>query len=71
MKSKILVPIPIDNVVFVESDHGGYKSGKCLACGESGWLDGWGYNYNQKNVMGNHLKHKKDCPMNAHIPIKE
>ena len=56
------------NMVEVTEDHGGYLSGRCLACGELGWLDGeHGYAAHHRRPMSNRLKHKKSCPLNPYI----
>ena len=56
------------DVVVITGNDGGFLSGKCFACGQSGWLEGYGYpshiNTDEIN-KGWHLKHKKSCPMNA------
>ena len=53
------------DVIIVTEDHGGHLSGYCFACGSSGWVNGHGYPNRVKNVLGSHLKHRAECPMNA------
>ena len=53
-------------VVMVTKDHGGYESGRCIACGTGGWLKSpYGYPHHARSTLvGNELIHKEDCPMN-------
>ena len=61
------IPIPIDKVVQVVENHGGYKGGECLACGALGWLEmKYGSRFGA-DVMSNRLIHKRECPMNEEI----
>lgn len=56
-------------VIMVTEDHGGFQTGRCLACGESGWLEGLGFPA-WAMAYGAHLKHKKRCPMNRLLDEK-
>lgn len=67
---KKTVPVPIDAVVRVYGNEGGYKSAECIICDQGGWLDGkYGYAWGTRDV-GAHLKHKKNCPMNKYALTK-
>lgn len=33
-----LVPVPLARCIETTGNHGGYRSGKCVACGAQGWL---------------------------------
>lgn len=46
-----LVQIEASKLIIVTEDHGGYKAGRCVACGACGWLS--------------RLEHKSDCPVPA------
>lgn len=72
------VAVPIEKIVIVTENHGGYLGGKCILCGACGWLDEERKGYNGKlgfplyaieskanptGIMGNRLFHKENCPM--------
>ncbi len=59
----LMIQIPAEKAVRVTSEHGGYKTGLCLACQSGGWLDGHGYPHGAE-VAGNLLQHRAECPMN-------
>lgn len=64
---RVMLKVKAEDVVVVTENHGGYTAGHCSACGAMGWIDGHGYPHHAKDVMGNRLKHKPKCPMNAHL----
>jgi len=67
---KITLKKDIEKIVVVTEDHGGFLEGECIACDETGWIDGkYGYRYGVKGVPGNHLIHKKNCVMNKFLNI--
>jgi len=67
----MLVNIKPEQAIIVTGNDGGYKSGYCLICGASGWLEGnLGHHYKDKNNPGADLQHKKDCPVNQEIKRK-
>jgi hypothetical protein len=58
------VKIPIDRVIEITSNDGGYLGGRCLACNKGGYLrEGRSYPHGYKG-LGNELVHSKECPMN-------
>lgn len=65
------IPVPIDQVVRVTENHGGYRGGECIACGALGWIDGKYGDRFGANVMSNRLIHKRECLMNAEIEAIE
>lgn len=63
---KILVDI--NKLVITTQNHGGYLAGECIVCGAGGWYDGdLGFRFDNKEVLKNHLIHKKSCPVNDGI----
>lgn len=63
------VLVPINRVVSITANHGGYTGGVCAACGNSGWVTGdYGYpSRMREKALGNQLIHKPSCPMNEHV----
>jgi hypothetical protein len=57
--------IDAKKVVQITGDHSGYKSGQCLCCEASGWLDypHYGYPFGTKGKETK-VVHKRSCPMN-------
>ena len=65
---KINLKINPSKLVRIVENHGGYLTAECIVCDASGWLGGkLGYASIDKNAPGNHLKHKKNCPLNKII----
>lgn len=71
---KVTIAIDTKNLIVVTGDHGGYLTGRCIACHEGGWIFdekprdapyGWPYGANGKHVMQNGIIHEKDCPVGA------
>lgn len=46
-KIDVTVTLSADTLIRVLENHGGYKSGICIVCGATGWLES--------------LKHTSDC----------
>lgn len=66
----VTVELPVNRVVVVTGDHGGYKTGHCLLCDAHGWLDGLGYPHQATEVKGSHLQHTAECPLNGVLGLK-
>lgn len=65
----IMIKVPIDSVIVITSNDGGYLGGRCTACGESGWVDNkYGYPYGCPRT--NKLVHKQDCDLGKRLKIK-
>ena len=43
------VLVPVSKLIITLENHGGYKSGKCVVCGQHGWID--------------KIEHEQDCPV--------
>lgn len=64
-----MVQVPIDNVIQITSNDGGYTGGRCSACGEIGWVDNkYGYPFGCPRT--NKLVHKEDCDLGQRLRIK-
>ena len=62
------IEVDADKLVILTEDHGGYLAGECIVCKAGGWYDGsLGYRFDDKDVLRNHLIHKKSCPVNKAI----
>lgn len=49
MSKQIMVSVPLNKMVKVIENHGGYLGTQCVVCEECGWKDKW--------------EHKKNCPV--------
>jgi len=66
---KIFIKVPIDNVIQITSNDGGYLGGRCTACGESGWVDNkYGYPFGCPKT--NKLVHAGNCDLGNRLSIK-
>lgn len=64
----IKVLVPIDNVIITTSNDGGYIGGRCVACGEQGWVDNkYGYPYGVPRT--NKLVHTEDCDLGKRLTV--
>jgi hypothetical protein len=63
----LLMKIPLRNVLRCSQNDGGYESGECTACGETGWFAESGHGYPWSKVKFPYgdvkagLMHKKNC----------
>lgn len=67
MSKKVpMVSVPAYKLVVVTENHGGYTGGRCVVCGERGWLceKPYGLPYGSKDPASS-FHHKRECPMNA------
>lgn len=65
----IMIAVPIDSVIVITSNDGGYLGGHCLACGAHGWVDNkYGYPYGCPE--SNKLVHKRGCDLGDRLKIK-
>lgn len=67
------IKVPIENVIIVTSNAGGYLGARCSACGAHGWLDNkYGYPYG--TPPSNKLVHKRGCDLGdtlvLHVTVK-
>lgn len=66
--TSVTVRLPLNKLVVVTENHGGYMGGECISCGASGWLNGkYGLKAGTKDAKewkGTHLVHKPSCPVN-------
>ncbi|MCK9344949.1 MAG: hypothetical protein M0P64_02375 [Candidatus Pacebacteria bacterium] len=61
------IEIEARNAVIVTGEHGGYKEGRCVACGSTGWLTtelGLPSSTDKKNLSLSNLTHSSFCPIN-------
>lgn len=63
-----MVLVPIDDVIIITSNDGGYLGGRCSACGATGWLDNK-YGYPFGCTPGNKLVHTADCDLGHKLKI--
>ena len=67
---KIVFSKNIADTVLVTEDHGTATSGKCLACGARGWLEGvgggsrYGFPAHVAKAHPTRLVHAPHCPVN-------
>lgn len=64
-----MIKVPIDNVIVITSNDGGYLSGQCQACGAVGWVDNK-YGYPFGCPSSNKLVHKEGCDLGSKLKIK-
>jgi hypothetical protein len=64
-----MIKVPIDNVIVITSNDGGYLGGRCVACGESGWVDNK-YGYPFGTPRSNKLVHKMNCGLGSLLEIE-
>ncbi len=69
MTEPIYIKVPIDDVIIVTSNDGGYLHGWCSACGARGWVDNK-YGYPHGCPESNKLVHKKGCDLGNKLSIK-
>lgn len=70
MTEPVFIKVPIDNVIVITSNDGGYLGGRCVACGAHGWVDNkYGYP-NGGCDMSNKLIHKQGCDLGSKLKIK-
>lgn len=57
------ISVPIEKLVVVTENHGGYTAGRCVICGAGGWIcyDKIGVPHGTKDT--NSLVHEADCPV--------
>jgi hypothetical protein len=61
------VRVPINEVIWITENQGGYLAAKCIICHQCGWLHGrYGMKFGSRNSIGNELVHRKSCPMNKY-----
>lgn len=46
---KVTLELELSDCIRTTENHGGYRAGECISCGESGWID--------------KIEHKPDCPV--------
>lgn len=57
MPNKARVSVPVQKLIIVTGDHGGYKEGWCVVCTAHGWLG--------------KIKHKPGCAVAKNLPKEE
>jgi hypothetical protein len=58
----VMVSVRASSLIVVTENHGGHMAGRCVACGQSGWLHTSG---------PNGIDHKQDCPITLALKEKE
>jgi hypothetical protein len=68
----VKVLVPVEALVIVTENHGGYTAGRCVVCGKLGWLAEYphGLPFGSTAALDNTLHHAKVCPVGQALDEK-